>query len=599
MSSDHTTTNDETDESDLKARVQRLEQQLDEQQGGITRREAVVGSGLLGLGIIGGASGSASADLDGAAGEALAVGGSLSVDDSYHIAGDLYAGPESARPASSDTNAIWLVTDAGANYLTRRTFWDGSSWQTLGTDTTAVNTDSLSLGSDGPATSFADIGGGGGSADTTVKPADGISAIQTALDNASAGDVIQLLSGTYTGTQGLSWPATDEVTLTGPKSARIQPTIDDEPIIDVLDVDSRDCVIEGITLDGTNQTTSDASQGFQSGTNRSHGIMFDSQSTSDHDMSGWEIRHITTDTIRKTSIGVFFESGDSDIDLRIHDWTDKNREAYEAFHGHGGLSPSFAITGSDFLDEQSTPNIGATIRHAEVVTGCRFRACQNSHILPQGSDGPTAISNITCRNSGGNQALFKSWDSRERWSNIVVENCDNNALFQFNNGDKSVLDGFKAVNCAGSVIDFRASDCIAKNVEVYGSGTIDHNSGTGNKVLGVDVDSGFGGFNLGTSDTLVRDVTGVSRTAAVKTGDFTARWFDNLTPVDASASGITATLPDPTAHENQTVTLHVVDATNPTTVSPNGSETVNGSTSLSSTGPAAYQSDGTDWYQVV
>jgi len=107
MSSEPNTT-DDTDESkeELAQRVARLEQQVSDQADGVSRREALVGGGLLGLGLLGGgATGGAAASLDGDPGDAMAVGGSLSVDDSYHIAGDLYAGPQSARPASADTNA--------------------------------------------------------------------------------------------------------------------------------------------------------------------------------------------------------------------------------------------------------------------------------------------------------------------------------------------------------------------------------------------------------------------------------------------------------------------------------------------------------------
>jgi len=100
MSSEPNTT-DDTDESkeELAQRVARLEQQVSDQADGVSRREALVGGGLLGLGLLGGgATGGAAASLDGDPGDAMAVGGSLSVDDSYHIAGDLYAGPQSARP---------------------------------------------------------------------------------------------------------------------------------------------------------------------------------------------------------------------------------------------------------------------------------------------------------------------------------------------------------------------------------------------------------------------------------------------------------------------------------------------------------------------
>lgn len=114
--------------------------------GKVNRRDTLkaVGGGLLGAGLLGGASGGVAASLDGASGDQLAVGGSLNVDDSYHIAGAYFAGPKSARPASADDNAIWLVTDAGANYLTERTYWDGSSWQPLSVQTPAVNTEKLS-----------------------------------------------------------------------------------------------------------------------------------------------------------------------------------------------------------------------------------------------------------------------------------------------------------------------------------------------------------------------------------------------------------------------------------------------------------------------
>lgn len=118
---------------------QLINEESDEADSGGLKRRGFLG--LAGMAALAGSGGGAAASNLNNQQPPLAVGGSLDVADAYHIAGDFYAGPRSARPGSPGSNAIWLVTDSGADFLTKWTYYNGSVWKTLGMDTDVVRTD--------------------------------------------------------------------------------------------------------------------------------------------------------------------------------------------------------------------------------------------------------------------------------------------------------------------------------------------------------------------------------------------------------------------------------------------------------------------------
>ena len=116
------------------------------------------------------------------------TGGNMPLQQAYNVAGDLYIGPDSAKSnVQPDAGRVYVASDTDVEY-----YGDGSAWTKQGVGSSqesvpSVNTDELSIGSDGPATSFSDIGGGGGAAGvryaSEFSGSDGGAQIQTALDD--------------------------------------------------------------------------------------------------------------------------------------------------------------------------------------------------------------------------------------------------------------------------------------------------------------------------------------------------------------------------------------------------------------------------------
>lgn len=125
-----------------------VREELHDESGGpnVSRRNALaaLGGGALFGGVTGGAAGQSTGGQNN-----LGVAGmSLNVSEDYHVAGDYYAGPASARPANPGSNARvrWDVTDAGPSKQTEPTYWDGSQWDTMGLKTDVVDTDETAIG---------------------------------------------------------------------------------------------------------------------------------------------------------------------------------------------------------------------------------------------------------------------------------------------------------------------------------------------------------------------------------------------------------------------------------------------------------------------
>lgn len=130
---------------ELREKVNDLEAQLEDQSKVKATRRGVLGL-LGGAGVVGAMSGGAAASgLDGSQNENIGVGGfDLNVSEDYHVAGNWYLGPESVRPNNPSADiAVWDVSDAGAGHAMERTYWNGSSWNTVGVVTDTVSTEDL------------------------------------------------------------------------------------------------------------------------------------------------------------------------------------------------------------------------------------------------------------------------------------------------------------------------------------------------------------------------------------------------------------------------------------------------------------------------
>ena len=106
----------------------------------------------------------------------------------------------------------------------------------------------------------------------------------------------------------------------------------------------------------------------------------------------------------------------------------------------------------------------------------------------------------------------------------------------------------------------------------------------------------------GITDSLIRHNKGYS-TVKTKASNYSATWADGLILVDASTGAITITLPDPTKYPGEAITVKKIDASaNAVTVSPYGTETIDGGASYSLSSQNQFItliSDGTNWYVVA
>lgn len=100
------------------------------------------------------------------------------------------------------------------------------------------------------------------------------------------------------------------------------------------------------------------------------------------------------------------------------------------------------------------------------------------------------------------------------------------------------------------------------------------------------------GFNIGGGNNSIKTVA----------SDYTMSWLDSTILGDAGGGAITVTLPDPTIVKNEILTVKKIDSsTNVVTVAQNGSETIDGATSVDLTGQydsIRVVSGGTNWWKV-
>jgi len=134
------------------AQREEVERLVEERSSGVEIGRRGVLGGIAAAAGVGAMSGGA-AGQSGGGQESMALGGSLSVDDTYQISGNWYAGPESAKPSNPDTSdqLFWTVTDAKSGHVLRWEYWDGSAWVQTGQQvqdlhSESINTDHAGIG---------------------------------------------------------------------------------------------------------------------------------------------------------------------------------------------------------------------------------------------------------------------------------------------------------------------------------------------------------------------------------------------------------------------------------------------------------------------
>jgi len=123
----------------------------------------------------------------------------------------------------------------------------------------------------------------------------------------------------------------------------------------------------------------------------------------------------------------------------------------------------------------------------------------------------------------------------------------------------------------------------------------DYNIYIGNYIEGV----GTAAMNILGPNSLARNNFGF---ASLKTviANYTMTWADETILADASGGAITVTLPDPASYPNYEIMIKKIDSsTNAVTVTPHGTETIDGASSLtlsSQNDAKRLRSDGSNWY---